>query len=116
MTQSKHPIKKPFDRFLKNKKVIFLDLDGTIYLGDKLITGAKNFLKNLKKQNISYYFLSNNSSCSKKDYVKKLSGLGINATEDDIILSTDGVIAYLIEKKNSRSLCCGHLVHDRIFR
>jgi HAD superfamily hydrolase (TIGR01450 family) len=83
---------------LDKKKVVFSDLDGTVYLGNNLIPGAKNFLNHLRDKGIFYYFLSNNSSRSKKDYAKKLSGLGISAKEEQIILSTDGVIHYLCEK------------------
>ncbi|MGM0465798.1 MAG: HAD-IIA family hydrolase, partial [Acidobacteriota bacterium] len=49
---------------LKNKKIVFLDLDGTIYLGNELIKGAKKFLNDLESAGIKYYFLSNNSSRS----------------------------------------------------
>jgi HAD superfamily hydrolase (TIGR01450 family) len=45
------------------------------------------------------YFLSNNSSRSKSDYIKKLSSLGISTGEEEIILSTDGVIAFLRQEK-----------------
>jgi HAD superfamily hydrolase (TIGR01450 family) len=83
----------------QNKKVVFLDLDGTIYMGDSLIPGAKGFLDFLRDKGIFFYFLSNNSSRSKSDYVKKLSGLGISTSEDGIILSTDGVIEFLWAKK-----------------
>jgi len=81
---------------LKNKKIIFLDLDGTIYLGDQLIKGAQQFLSHLDSLGIHYYFLSNNSSRSKLDYVKKLSRLGIHTKRERIILSTDGVIDFLL--------------------
>jgi len=84
---------------LKNKKIVFSDLDGTIYLGPELIQGAKQFLDYLDTIGIQTYFLSNNSSRSKLDYVKKLSGMGINTTPSKIILSTDGVIDFLVRKK-----------------
>ncbi len=83
------------DDLLLNKQVVFLDLDGTIYMGDALIPGAEEFLKYLKDKGIFFYFLSNNSSRSKADYVKKLSNLGISTGKENIILSTDGVIEYL---------------------
>jgi HAD superfamily hydrolase (TIGR01450 family) len=83
------------DRTLQTKKAVFLDLDGTVYLGDRLIDGAAQFLLYLKQNKIAHYYLSNNSSRSKKDYVTKLSRLGIKARIDQIILSTDGVIEYL---------------------
>jgi len=85
-----------FDRSLKNKHVVFMDLDGTVYLGEKLITGADLFLDYLKENGIHHYFLSNNSSRSKAAYVKKLSRLGIQTDVDHILLSTDGVIEYLL--------------------
>ena len=84
-----------FDRSLENKHVVFMDLDGTIYLGDNLIEGADQFLDYLKVKGIHHYFLSNNSSRSKADYVKKLSRLGIQTDVDHILLSTDGVIEFL---------------------
>lgn len=88
-----------FDRIFHNKKVFFLDLDGTVYMGSNLIPGAKEFLHLLQDRGISFYFLSNNSSRSKRDYVEKLASLGIPTTEEKIILSTDGVIEFLSEKK-----------------
>jgi len=87
----------PIHSLFQKKKVAFLDLDGTIYMGDDLIPGAKEFLDYLRNKGIYFYFLSNNSSRSKADYVKKLSALGIYTGEEGIILSTDGVIAFLLE-------------------
>lgn len=95
------------DRIFRNKKVVFLDLDGTIYLGDALIRGAREFLDYLKDRGIFFYFLSNNSSRSKSDYVKKLADLGIATSEEGIILSTDGVIEFLLEKKTSNVYVVG---------
>lgn len=88
-----------FDITFKNKEIIFLDLDGTVYKGNNLISGAKQFLEYLNCKGIIYYFLSNNSSRSKIDYVKKLLDLGIQTTEERIILSTDGVIEFLLKEK-----------------
>lgn len=105
-----------FDRTLKNKKIVFLDLDGTIYLGNKLIKGAGSFIRYLNDKRIYYYFLSNNSSRSKIDYVKKLSNLGISAPENRIILSTDGVIEFLLRKKSSRLYVLGTESMMEMFR
>lgn len=84
-----------FDTFLNKKRLVFMDLDGTIYLGDELIRGAGEFLDFLKNKGIHHYFLSNNSSRSKTDYVEKLFRLGIQTDVTHIILSTDGVIEFL---------------------
>jgi len=84
-----------------------MDLDGTIYLGENLIPGADKFSDYLKAKGIHHYFLSNNSSRSKADYVKKLSRLGIQTSADHILLSTDGVIEFLQDQgiENALEYC-----------
>ena len=72
------------DKTLSGIKAIFLDLDGTIYLGDNLIEGSLEFLSRLEEVGIKRFFLSNNSSRSVKQYVSKLQRMGIPATEDDV--------------------------------
>ena len=78
---------------------IFLDLDGTIYLGDGLIDGALEFLGRLEERGIRRYFLSNNSSKSVDQYLDKLNRLGIPAAFDEVLLSTHDLLAWLSEKE-----------------
>ncbi len=82
------------DKTLAGIKAVFLDLDGTIYLGDNLIEGSLEFLSRLDKAGIKRYFLSNNSSRSVKQYVTKLHAMDIPATEDDVLLSTHDSVSY----------------------
>lgn len=96
-----------FDTSLERKKLFFIDLDGTIYLGDKPIHGADEFIKMLQNKNIQYYFLSNNSSKAKADYVYKLNNMGVEATEDKIILSTDGLVDYLLKNNAINTFVVG---------
>jgi len=51
-------------RNLDGIEAVFLDLDGTIYMGDNLIKGAVNFLNRIEEKGIRRFFLSNNSSKS----------------------------------------------------
>lgn len=88
-------------------KAVFLDLDGTLIVGGQAIEGAKDFIEMLLKKGINYYYVTNNSSRSKKDYVKKLNSLGLHALEENIILSTDGLVQYLLSKKITRVYCLG---------
>ena len=82
---------------LDDLEVVFLDLDGTIYLGSNLIEGALSFLERLEERGIRRFFLSNNSSKSVGQYQEKLRGLGIPASEDEILLSTHDLISWLRE-------------------
>ena len=86
------------DTSLEEIECVFLDLDGTIYLGGELIPGAIDFLNRLKMKNIQFFFLSNNSSKSVNQYLTKLNAMNIPAEVDDVILSTHDLITWL--KKN----------------
>ena len=83
------------DESLDGIAAVFLDLDGTIYLGDRLIEGASQFLDRLEQHGIRRFFLSNNSSKSVSQYLEKLRGMGIVATEGEILLSTHDLISWL---------------------
>ncbi|MFQ3343612.1 MAG: HAD-IIA family hydrolase [Candidatus Poseidoniales archaeon] len=95
------------DVSLDKIRCVFLDLDGTIYLGGKLINGAIEFLQRLDEKKIQYFFLSNNSSKSVRQYVKKLENMGISAKKSDILLSTHDLISWLKSKNVSRSYLVG---------
>jgi HAD superfamily hydrolase (TIGR01450 family) len=78
---------------------ILLDLDGTVYLGRDVVPGAVDAISRLRSMGKKIYFCSNNSSKTKSEYVERLTGLGIEASEDQIVLSTDGLIEYLNRQK-----------------
>ena len=88
-------MKGPLDNSLDGIEAIFLDLDGTIYLGEDLIEGAVDFLGRLEASGIRRFFLSNNSSKSVGQYLEKLQSLGIPSSEDDILLSTHDLLSWL---------------------
>lgn len=64
--------------------VYVFDLDGTIYLGDDLLPGARRMIEALRERGRAVRFLSNNPTKDTARYVEKLTGLGLEATEDDI--------------------------------
>jgi len=84
---------------LEKIKCFLLDMDGTVYLGDKLLPGALDFINLLEAQKIDYLFLTNNSSKDTQQYVKKLDILGIHITKDKILSSGEATAVYL-KKKN----------------
>lgn len=74
---------------------VALDMDGTIYLGSKLFAWTKGFLKKLSDNGIGYSFLTNNPTRSLDDYVKKLQGMGIDATRDEVYTTAVATIDYI---------------------
>lgn len=83
------------DKSLDGIGAVFLDLDGTIYLGDNLIDGSIEFLNRCEEKGIQRFFLSNNSSKSVTEYLAKLHGLGIPAEANDVLLSTHDLRTWL---------------------
>jgi NagD protein len=72
-----------------------LDMDGTLYLGDKLFPWTQGFLAKLREKGIGYTFLTNNPTKSVADYLQKLKKLGIEATEDNMLTTSLAAIDYL---------------------
>jgi HAD superfamily hydrolase (TIGR01450 family) len=70
------------------------DLDGTVYLGDKLLPEAKETLDELKARSKVVY-LTNKPLETPADYAAKLTRLGVEARPEEVISSTDALLLYL---------------------
>ena len=84
---------------LSNIHCYLLDMDGTLYLGDRLLPGAQEFITLLKDKKIQYLFLTNNSSKSAGDYQQKLLRLGIVEPKEKILTSGEATCLYLLKTK-----------------
>ncbi|HMS36641.1 MAG TPA: HAD family hydrolase, partial [Arachnia sp.] len=60
------------------------DLDGTIYLGEELLPGAKRLIEGLREAGKVVKFLSNNPTKDPHMYQEKLERLGLPTSLDDI--------------------------------
>ena len=80
---------------LSQIKHVALDMDGTIYLGNTLFPFTKDFLTKMSNAGIGYSFLTNNPSKSVSDYLNKLSGLGIEADEENMYTTSLAAIDYI---------------------
>lgn len=71
------------------------DLDGTIYLGEELLPGAKELLDSLRARGSQRVFLSNNPTKSPQMYVDKLRRLGIEVEIDEILNTIISTVGWL---------------------
>jgi len=69
-----------------------LDLDGTLYLGEQLIPGARETLAWLRAHGRPVVFLSNKPLQPAAHYAAKLTRLGIPATPQDVLNSTQALM------------------------
>ncbi len=89
---------------LKDIRCFLMDMDGTIYLGDHLLPGAREWLALLDSQDIAYYFLTNNSSRSRMEYAEKLNRLGLEVSQERIFTSGEATAIYLEKEFPGASL------------
>lgn len=93
---------------LKKYNLFLFDMDGTLYLGDQLYDFTKELLDTIRAKGKRYLFMTNNSSKSVLDYVKKLERLGIKATEEDFITSSQATAYYLkLHHQGQKLYVCG---------
>ncbi len=93
---------------LKEKRLFLFDMDGTLYLGDRLFDFTNELLSAIKRAGGKYMFMTNNSSKSVSDYIKKLERLGIESSYDDFITSSQATAYYLNKHhKGAKLYVCG---------
>ena len=85
-------------------KCFALDMDGTFYLGNKLLDGSVEFLQRVTQTGRKFVFLTNNSSRGRKSYIEKLAGMGVNVSEKEMVSSGQATIEYLLEYHKGKSI------------
>ncbi len=79
---------------IDNAKLFVCDMDGTVYLGERVLDGALDFVKRVKTSGKQFLFFTNNASRRKEDYYNKLERLGFEQCE--LMTSGDVTINYLL--------------------
>ena len=96
------------EQIVKKTKLYLFDMDGTLYLGDRLFDFTRELLAEIRRTGGKYLFMTNNSSKSVADYVRKLEKMGISSTRDDFITSSQATAYYLKEHHWGKTLyVCG---------
>ncbi|MGC8844509.1 MAG: HAD-IIA family hydrolase [Candidatus Hydrogenedens sp.] len=85
-------------------RCFLLDMDGTIYLGSRIIPGAKEFIDYLKSSNRKFLFFTNNPTKDAEQYQKKLELLGIQVSTEHILTSGMATIEFLKRNTSYKNL------------
>lgn len=83
---------------MKRYKTICLDLDGTVYKGSKAIPESIDFLKSFQAAGIEPYFITNNSSHTRAEIVRKLGGFGVITTESHVMTSAIAAADFCVQQ------------------
>ena len=94
------------EQILSRVRCFALDMDGTVYLGERWIEGALSFLHRIEETGRNYVFVTNNSSKNAAVYVEKLHRMGLTVSEEKIVTSGQATIYYCCRKSLCRRVFC----------
>ena len=90
-------------------RLLLVDLDGTVYCGDYLITGVEAAYLRLKERGVYWLFLTNNSTMLASDIGSKIRRLGIPVSDDQVINSISPILEEIRHNfAGKRMLVIGH--------
>jgi HAD superfamily hydrolase (TIGR01450 family) len=76
-------------------KAVIIDLDGTVYLSEQCIDGARGGIETLRAAGLSVIFLTNNPIKPRETYQERLRSLGIEAAYEEIVTSSSIAATFL---------------------
>lgn len=91
-------------RSLADIRCFLLDMDGTFYLGDRLLEGSLQFMHALDTTGKDYVFLTNNSSRQRRQYAEKFARLGLAVPQSKIFTSGEASARLLKREYQGASL------------
>lgn len=82
-----------------SKHGYLIDMDGVLYRGSELIPGADRFLEQLRKRNIPFRLLTNNSQRTRRDVTAKLKRMGIIVEDQNVFTCAMATARFLARQK-----------------
>ena len=103
---------------LKSKTLFIFDMDGTIYLDNKPLPFAIDFVGKIKNDaSKKYVYFTNNASKDPQAYIDKLKKIGFPADTGDVLTSADVLIKYLkLYRKDKSVYLVGTPLLEDMFR
>ncbi|MCL2507606.1 MAG: HAD-IIA family hydrolase [Oscillospiraceae bacterium] len=91
------------ETFAKTRYFI-VDMDGTFYLGRRLLKGARRFAEKVHAAGKDFYFFTNNSSNSASSCRENLASMGFHVGEEKIIVSSHVTARYITSEHRGKSV------------
>lgn len=88
----------------------FLDLDGTLFHGTKLLPYADTFVQSLRKAGKTILFLTNNSTRTPEAVAQHLNDLNLPAKPEEVFTSAMASAAYIVKENRAARV---HIVGEQ---
>lgn len=90
------------------KKNYLIDMDGVLISGKKMIPGADKFIDTLKRKEIKFLVLTNNSKYTQVDLAHRLQTIGLDIQADQVFTSAMATANFMkSQKENGRAFVIG---------
>ena len=83
------------DKILASFRYVIMDMDGVLYRGNQAQPGLIEFFEFLRKNDIPFLMLTNNSANSSADYTRKLAKMGVTVSDSETVTSGQAASVYL---------------------
>ncbi len=90
---------------------LLLDMDGVLYVGNKLLPGTRETLAELRSREMPFRFITNTSTRTPAQLLTKMQAIGVNAFADEIFTAVTATVQYLQGLGSPR---CYFLVNENI--
>jgi glycerol-1-phosphatase len=94
-------------RFPRSDKVagleldgLIVDLDGVVWLGAEEISGSAEAIRELDARGIRVVFVTNDPRSSRHALARRLTGLGVDTTEEAIVTGASALASFLTEHED----------------
>ncbi|MBR5767209.1 MAG: HAD-IIA family hydrolase [Clostridia bacterium] len=87
-----------------DKKLYIFDMDGTIYLGDRVFPFAVEYIHRLRADGRRVLFFTNNASRDGKVYFDRLTRMGFAPREGEILTSGDVTARFLLTQRRGKTV------------
>lgn len=84
---------------LGTRKGFLIDMDGVVYRSSELIPGAAEFIASLRRLQIPFMFLTNNSQRTRRDVATKLTRMGVPVEDRHIYTCAMATARFLASQK-----------------
>jgi len=88
----------------RDKKLFVFDMDGTLYLGGRLLPGSVDYINLLHSSGKRVVFFTNNTSRSKSEYAVKLARMGFSEESFTLYSAADVTLKFLTEQRRGSSV------------
>jgi HAD superfamily hydrolase (TIGR01450 family) len=90
--------------FLSQYEQVILDLDGCVYLGADAVPGSPEAIAALREAEVRIAFVTNDPRSATEEYVRRLWGIGIQASVADVVTVGGAVQHVLAERYRGRTV------------